>query len=80
MSEKKVILHIDANNFYASVEACLNPDLKGKAIAVSGDPEKRHGIILAKSELAKKYGVTTGEVIWQAQRKCPNLKIGRAHV
>ncbi len=79
MSEKKVILHIDANNFYASVEACLDPDLKGKAIAVSGDPEKRHGIILAKSELAKKCGVTTGEVIWQAQRKCPNLILVPPH-
>lgn len=68
-----VILHCDANNFYASVEMMLNPELKGKPIAVSGNPEKRHGIILAKSELAKKCGVKTGEPLWQAKQKCPNI-------
>lgn len=69
----QVILHCDANNFYASVEMMLNPTLKGKAIAVCGNPEKRHGIVLAKSELAKKAGVATGEPIWQAKQKCPNI-------
>lgn len=67
------ILHCDANNFYASVEMMLNPELKGKAIAVCGNPEKRHGIVLAKSELAKKAGVATGEPIWQARQKCPDI-------
>lgn len=67
------ILHCDANNFYASVEMMLNPALKGKAIAVCGNPEKRHGIVLAKSELAKKAGVATGEPIWQAKQKCPEI-------
>lgn len=69
----RVILHCDLNNFYASVETVLHPELKGKPIAVCGDPEKRHGIVLAKSELAKKAGVKTAEAIWQAKRKCPDL-------
>lgn len=69
----KTILHADANNFYASVECILDPTLKGKAVAVSGNPEKRHGIILAKNELAKSFGVKTGDVIWQAKQKCPDL-------
>ena len=71
----KIILHVDLNNFYATVEQVLNPDLIGKPIAVCGDPDKRHGIVLAKSNLAKKYGVQTAEPIWQAKRKCPDLVI-----
>lgn len=67
------ILHCDANNFYASVEIMLNPALRGLPVAVCGDPEKRHGIVLAKSEQAKKAGVKTAEPIWQAKQKCPNL-------
>ena len=69
----KTILHCDANNFYASVECYLNPSLRGKFVAVSGNPEKRHGIILAKNQAAKKCGVKTGETIWQAKQKCPDL-------
>lgn len=69
----RIILHSDCNCFYASVECALNPALKGKPVAVSGNPEKRHGIILAKSEEAKKFGVKTGEAIWQAKKKCPQL-------
>lgn len=69
----KTILHCDANNFYASVECFLNPALKDKYVAVSGNPEKRHGIILAKNQLAKECGVKTGETIWQARQKCPEL-------
>ena len=71
----KVILHVDLNNFYASVEAILNPALVGKAIAVCGDPDRRCGIVLAKSEPAKKMGVKTGDVIWQAKQKCPDIII-----
>lgn len=71
----KVILHCDLNNFYASVECILHPELKGKAVAVCGDPEKRHGIVLAKSEKAKFAGVKTGEPIWQAKQKCPDLTV-----
>ena len=66
-------MHCDANNFYASVECVLNPGLRDKFVAVSGDPEKRHGIILAKNTAAKACGVKTGETIWQAKLKCPQL-------
>ena len=71
--KERVILHIDMNNCYASIECKLNPDLKGKCVAVAGNQEERHGIILAKNELAKSYGVKTGEPIWQAKKKCPEL-------
>lgn len=70
---KRVILHSDMNACYASIEAKLNPSLKGKAMAVAGNPKNRNGIILAKSEEAKKMGVRTGEPIWQALSKCRNL-------
>lgn len=72
-SMKRVILHIDMNNFYASVECLLNPSLKNYAVAVAGDPNKRTGIILAKNYIAKAYGVKTGEAIWEAKQKCPTL-------
>ena len=71
----RVILHCDANNFFASVSAKLHPEYQGKPIAVCGDPEMRHGIVLAKSQEAKKYGVSTGDVIWEAKQKCPDLLI-----
>ncbi len=71
--KERVVLHCDANNFYASVESAQNPKLKGLPVAVSGNPKKRTGIILAKNEIAKKFGVKTGEAIWQAKQKCPNL-------
>lgn len=67
------ILHCDLNNFYASVEQMLRPELIGKYVAVTGNPNARHGIILAKNTLAKQMGVQTGEVIWQAKQKCPEL-------
>ncbi len=75
----RCILHIDINNCYASIEQKLNPELKGKAIAVCGNEEDRRGIVLAKSEPAKKLGVKTGEVIWQAKQKCPDLIIVKPH-
>lgn len=71
--KERVIFHCDANSFYASVEIANNPSFKGKPVAVTGNPEKRTGIILTKSIEAKKYGVETGEAIWQAKLKCPNL-------
>lgn len=70
-----VILHSDLNNFYATVERSLFPELTGKPVAVCGDKEARHGIVLAKSEEAKAFGVRTGDVIWEAKRKCPGLII-----
>ena len=69
----RVILHCDANGFYASVECLDNPALGQAPMAVAGDPEGRHGVILAKNELAKGYGVKTAETVWQARRKCPQL-------
>ncbi len=71
--KEKTILHSDVNNFFASVECANNPELKGKPVAVTGNPKKRTGIILAKNELAKAQGVKTGEAIWQAKQKCPDL-------
>lgn len=67
------ILHADFNGFYASVACLMDPSIRQMPVAVAGDPEKRHGIILAKNELAKKFQVRTGEAIWQARLKCPNL-------
>ncbi len=76
---EKVILHCDCNNFFASVEASMFPELNNYAFAVCGDPEYRHGIILAKNEKAKKYGVQTAEPIWKAKSKCKNLVLVKPH-
>ncbi|MCQ2564590.1 MAG: DNA polymerase IV, partial [Clostridia bacterium] len=73
MNTERTILHVDMNNFYASVECLMNPSLKNFAVAVTGNPEKRTGIVLAKNYLAKVYGVKTGDVIWEAKQKCPTL-------
>ncbi len=75
----RTILHCDLNSFYASVELFLNPELKGLPVAVCGSKEDRHGIVLAKTEEAKKYGVKTAEAIWEAKRKCPQLLIIPPH-
>lgn len=73
--EQRTILHSDMNSFYASVEMMLDPSLKGKAVAVCGCVEDRHGIVLAKSQLAKKAGVKTGMVCWEARQRCPDLVV-----
>ena len=75
----RTILHSDMNNFYASVECKLNPALRGHPIAVCGDPSQRHGIVLAKNYEAKRFGVSTGEALWQAMLKCPDLVCVPAH-
>jgi len=75
----RVILHCDLNCFYASVELLSHPDLRNVPVAVCGDPSSRHGIILAKNEPAKKYGVKTAETIWQAKKKCPDLVLLPPH-
>lgn len=69
----RVILHSDANCFYASVEMLLNPELQDKAVAVCGSEDDRHGIVLAKSEKAKRMGVKTGQANWEARQACPGL-------
>ncbi len=76
----RVILHSDLNNCYASIECMLHPELKGKYIAVCGSTEDRHGIVLAKNQLAKKCGVKTGEAVWQARQKCPQLTVVPPHM
>lgn len=75
----RVILHCDMNGFFASVELLDYPHLKDKPMAVCGNPENRHGIILAKNELAKAYGVVTAETLWQARKKCPELQVVPPH-
>ncbi len=72
---ERIILHCDLNNFYASVECLHHPEYRNVPLAVGGDVEKRHGIILAKNQLAKKYEIKTGEALWQALQKCPDLLI-----
>ena len=75
----RIILHCDLNCFYASVELLSHPDLRDVPMAVCGDPQSRHGIILAKNEPAKKFGVQTAETIWQAKKKCPDLVLLPPH-
>lgn len=72
-------MHCDLNAFYASVEEVRNPELRAWPMAVCGNPKNRHGIILAKNEKAKAFGVKTAETIWQAQRKCPDLILVPPH-
>ena len=76
---ERIIFHCDLNSFYASVELLDHPELRHLPVAVCGDPESRHGIILAKNEPAKKFRVQTAETIWQAKRKCPDLVLLPAH-
>ena len=70
---ERVILHSDLNNFYASVECLYHPKLRDQPVVVGGDEEARHGIVLAKNQIAKAYGIKTGDVLWEARRKCPGL-------
>ncbi len=76
---ERTILHCDLNSFFASVELLDHPELRAQPVAVCGDPTSRHGIILAKNEPAKAYGVQTAETIWQARKKCPSLVLLPAH-
>ncbi|MBR4910162.1 MAG: DNA polymerase IV [Clostridia bacterium] len=71
----RIILHCDLNNFFASVSLLERPELKETPVAVCGSVEARHGIVLAKNEAAKKYGVKTAEAVWEAKKKCPDLVI-----
>lgn len=75
----RAILHIDMNSCYASIECLHHPEIRHLPVAVGGDVEARHGIILAKNELAKRAGVKTGEALWQAKQKCPDLVIVPPH-
>ena len=74
---QRLIFHCDCNNFFASCECLDHPELKNVPLAVAGDPENRLGVVVAKNEIAKKYGVKTTDTVWQAKRKCPGLSISR---
>ncbi len=76
---ERVILHCDMNNFYASVECKLNPAIRSKYVAVCGNTEERHGIVLAKNQRAKRRGVKTGQAIWEAKLRCPELIVVHPH-
>ena len=69
----RVILHVDANCFYASVECLYHPSIRSRPVAVCGDPEARHGIVLTANYPAKRMGVRVGQAIWQAKQCCPGL-------
>ncbi len=75
MAKVRTILHSDINNFYASAECLYRPEIRGKPVVVAGSVDDRHGIILAKNNLAKAKGIMTGEAIWQAERKCPDMVV-----
>lgn len=75
----RTILHCDMDGFYASVELLNHPELRNLPVAVCGNPDNRHGIILAKNMPAKKYGVKTAETVWQAKKKCPALQLLPPH-
>ena len=79
VERERVILHSDLNNFFASVEIALNPALAGKPLIVCGDPKERHGIVLAKNEEAKKFGIKTAETVYSALKKCPDLQMVGSH-
>lgn len=75
----RTILHCDCNNYFASVECIFRPELRDVPMAVCGDPEGRKGIVVAKNELAKKYGVNTTDTVWQAKKKCPHITLVQPH-
>ena len=77
--KERYILHCDCNSFFASVELLPHPELWNKPVAVGGDSQSRHGIVLAKNEVAKKYGIKTAETLWQARKKCPDLIVLPPH-
>jgi len=69
----RVIFHSDMNSCFANIECLYDPSLRGKPVSVCGRADKRHGIVLASTIEAKRFGVRTGETIWEARRKCPQL-------
>ncbi len=70
---ERVILHSDANSFYASVECLYNPSIRDRPVAVCGDPKERHGIVLTANPVARQWGLKTGMAVWQARQACPGL-------
>ncbi|HHX36875.1 MAG TPA: DNA polymerase IV, partial [Clostridiaceae bacterium] len=70
----RIVLHVDINNCFASIELLERPDLQGKPVVVCGSPNDRRGVVLAKNEEAKAFGIKTAETLWQARKKCPQLR------
>lgn len=79
MTERNILL-VDMESFYASVEKSTAPHLRNQPVIVSGDPERRSGIVLAACPIAKQFGVKNAELLWEAQIKCPNAIILRPHM
>lgn len=77
--DDRIILHCDCNGYYASVEELVDSTLKKVPMAVAGDPKSRHGVIVAKNQLAKKFGVQTGDNVFTARQKCPNIVFVAPH-
>lgn len=75
----RVILYSDLNNFFASVETLLHPEYRGKPLIVCGDPKERRGVVFAKNEEAKKYGIRTAETVASALKKCPQVLRAETH-
>ncbi|HBD86385.1 MAG TPA: DNA polymerase IV [Clostridiales bacterium] len=75
----RIILHSDINACYAGIELLFAPQLRGKPVAVGGDEALRHGIVLSKTEEAKRIGVRTGMTLWQARQLCPELVVVPPH-
>lgn len=71
----RTILHCDMNNYFAQVSLLKKPELVDMPVAIAGNPQKRHGIILAKNQIAKSFGIKTAETIYSAKAKCPSLII-----
>ncbi len=76
---ERAILHIDMNNFYASVECLYRPEIRDYPVVVGGNEESRHGIVLAKNYHAKAFGIKTAETLVEARKKCPNLVVVPPH-
>src|SRR5699024_11979800 len=74
-----IIFHVDMNSFYASVEMAHNPKLKGKPVAIAGNPKERRGIIVTSSYEARAHGVKTTMPVWEAKKLCPNLIRSEEH-
>ncbi len=73
------ILHADLNSFFASVECLLDESVQGKPVAVTGSVSDRHGVVLAKNQLAKKLGITTGMTAYQAKKLVPDIVFKETH-
>lgn len=77
---KRIVFLADMESFFASVEVAKEPVLRGRPVVVAGDPERRHGIILAATPQAKACGVKTAMPLWEARQHCPELIVVRPHM